>query len=98
MDRFRFRRGEPDRPYDLSNVINREFDHGGGMVRTPKEEGSGLIYTHVGTLGGQQYGDQEGVGIPVLQWNRYLGIQFFQFLNYKASLFLFGHFLFNFIQ
>jgi len=46
------------------------------LVRQCPEVGCYLVHAHVGTLGGEQYGYEQGVGVRVVQGDGDGGVEF----------------------
>ena len=76
MDGAGFGFCESARLDDLLDLFDGERDHCGGMVGAFKEQRCDLVDAFVGALGGEQDGDQERVGVLMLEWDIDGGIEF----------------------
>ena len=70
VDRPGFLRTKPARTDDLENPVLTQLGHVPGIIRQIEEFRRYLVHTFVRTLGTQEDGNQQCIGILMIQWNR----------------------------
>ena len=69
MDRFGFLRRKAARADDAPDFFDAQCDHVLRAVGLGKQPWGHLVDPLVGALRAEQYGDQQGKGVLVIQWH-----------------------------